>query len=134
MTSWPFQSWRSILTHLQQTTFEHCDNEQFLLLPQCFNFFPIITISLIKNFHMLMWLFSKSSAAACFKQLTYYITYKTLSIDNWIFYRSFCRWACRCWENVGKYRLPCLWYPRHQRRSVNDRVGARWLFQSGNSM
>ena len=59
-----------MLTHLQQTTFENivtkgeiAQNEQFLLLPQCFQLFSVIILTILENFHIFELTFLKSSAA-----------------------------------------------------------------------
>ena len=51
--------------HLQQTTFENLvtQNEQFLLLPQCFQLFLIILLLFMEIFHVFVYKFSNSSAA-----------------------------------------------------------------------
>ena len=57
----PFPTYRRILTHLQQTTFdkivtkgEIAQNKQFLLLPQCFQLCPVIIPTLIEIFHIFL--------------------------------------------------------------------------------
>ena len=52
-----FPTYILILTHLQLTIFENivtkgeiAQNEQFLLLPQCFHFFSVIIPTIIENF------------------------------------------------------------------------------------
>ena len=55
---------------LQQTTFENivtkgeiAQNEQILILPQCFQFYSIIVPLIIENVHIFAKMFLKSSAA-----------------------------------------------------------------------
>ena len=58
------------MTHMQQTTFENivtrgdiAHNEQFLILPQCFQLYLIENLSFIAIFHFFVNKFWKSSAA-----------------------------------------------------------------------
>ena len=57
----PFPIYRRFLTPVQQTTFENigtkveiAQNEQFLLLQQCFQLFSVIIPSFIESFHALV--------------------------------------------------------------------------------
>ena len=66
----PFPTYRRILTHLQQTTLENivtkgeiAHDEQFPLLPHCFQLYLIIKFSFMEIFHIFADMFSKSSAA-----------------------------------------------------------------------
>ena len=58
------------LATLQQTTFENigangyfAQDEQFLLLPQCFQLYSIITLSLVESFDIYTEMFENSSNA-----------------------------------------------------------------------
>ena len=69
--SYLFPTCRRFLTHLQLTTFENIVakrrnsslNEQFLLLPQCFQLYLMIILSFSKISHLLAQMLSMSSAS-----------------------------------------------------------------------